>query len=80
MNERIRKLYEESKETRNTERGGNVPVTCVNFNTFAELIIRECSKTLRESKYKLAETDYYDGFNEGLEYSANRIEELFGVE
>lgn len=45
-----------------------------------ELTIRECAEVLRESKYQIAETDYYDGFNEGLEYSANRIEELFGIE
>jgi hypothetical protein len=51
-----------------------------NAEQFAEFIIRECSRTLRESKYQIVETDYYDGFNEGLEYSANRIEELFGVE
>jgi hypothetical protein len=54
------------------------------FNVeFAELIVRECSKVLRDSAYKHYEhshTDYYDGFNEALNYSAFRIEELFGVE
>jgi hypothetical protein len=47
---------------------------------FAELIIKECGITLLDSRYKIAETDYYDGFNEALVYSANRIEELFGFE
>ena len=51
------------------------------FNVeFAELIVRECAKVLRDSYYKHSHTDYYDGFNEGLNYSAFRIEELFGVE
>ena len=51
------------------------------FNVeFAELIVRECSKVLRDSSYKHSHTDYYDGFNEALSYSAFRIEELFGVE
>ncbi len=47
---------------------------------FAELIVKECSKVLRDSTYKHSHTDYYDGFNEALNYSAFRIEELFGVE
>lgn len=51
------------------------------FNVeFAELIVRECAKVLRDSSYKHSHTDYYDGFNEALNYSALRIEELFGVE
>jgi hypothetical protein len=51
------------------------------FNVeFAELIVRECAKVLRDSSYKHSHTDYYDGFNEALNYSAYRIEELFGVE
>jgi hypothetical protein len=51
------------------------------FNVeFAELIVRECAKVLRESAYNHSHTDYYDGFNEALNYSAFRIEELFGVE
>jgi hypothetical protein len=51
------------------------------FNVeFAELIVRECAKVLRDSSYKHSHTDYYDGFNEALSYSAFRIEELFGVE
>jgi len=47
---------------------------------FAELIVRECAKVLRDSSYKHSHTDYYEGFNEALNYSAFRIEELFGVE
>jgi hypothetical protein len=47
---------------------------------FAELIIKECGTTLLDSQYKIAETDYYDGFNEAVVYSANRIQEFFGFE
>lgn len=51
------------------------------FNVeFAELIIRECAKILLESRYKVADSDYYEGFNEALVYSAYALEERFGVE
>ncbi len=45
-----------------------------------ELIIRECAKILLESRYKVANSDYYEGFNEALVYSAYALEERFGLE
>ena len=47
---------------------------------FAELIVRECADIAKNSKYTNASSDYYDGFNEALVYSANKIKEHFGVE
>lgn len=47
---------------------------------FAELIVKECADIAKNSQYRGASSDYYDGFNEALVYSANKIKEHFGVE
>jgi len=47
---------------------------------FAELIVCECADIAKNSQYSGANSDYYDGFNEALVYSANKIKQHFGVE
>lgn len=42
---------------------------------FAELIVQECVNTLSGCKVLGSPTEYTDGFNDGLEFSANKIKQ-----
>jgi hypothetical protein len=47
---------------------------------FAELIVRECAQTLTNSKYTQTRKEYYEGFNEALDYGANKILKQFEID
>ena len=48
MNERIQQLVEQAKEVSHWLDGGYTPVYRTNLEKFAELIVRECAKTIED--------------------------------
>jgi len=83
MNERIKELVLEASDFMSeTANWGHLPGSHndIFHEKFAELIVRECADIAKNSQYRGASSDYYDGFNEALVYSANKIKEQFGVE
>lgn len=44
-----------------------------------ELVVRECAKTLLDSRYENTRSEYYDAFNEALIYGSIKIKHHFGV-
>lgn len=65
MNEHALRLFEESKELRNTEWGESI--TYVNFYTFTKLIVEECAA--------IADSNY----NSGFAPTGDDIRKHFGV-
>ena len=81
MNERIKELIEQATESTGFLTAGDsvkpLPVREFNKEKFAELIVRECSKVIRNGGYRRGAFG-----NEDLRPSeiATMIEEHFGVE
>ena len=86
MNENLKKIAEQAFDRCGgfTINQGAIGEGHKNYREFVELfgngIIEECARKVLWSKYTgTGASDYYDGFNEGLEYAADRMKELFGV-
>ena len=73
MNERIRELAEQARLLTGW------PVGEVEYQKFAELIVKECAEISEQSQWSEAKGEYYEGFNEAMIYVSNKIKEHFGV-
>lgn len=90
MNERIKQLFQEAigyadkTHTYTPEEGFNIQVwDKIRFEKFAELIVKECFTTIKQERYRHAkalETEYDDGYVDGLGRAEKMLEEHFGVE
>jgi hypothetical protein len=84
MNERILELAKQADliQWDTLPSGARTPdhESVVKAKRFAELIIKECAATMRESLYDNPSDDWEYGYNEGVYSSVDWIQEKFGVE
>ena len=82
MNERIQKLIEQATSTQ-----GPTPYNPLTFEVFdkekfAELIVKECITTIEQDRFQKAndlDTEYDDGYVDGMGRAERILEEHFGV-
>jgi hypothetical protein len=74
MNENLKELAEQAKEVSHWLDGGYTPVYHTNLKKFAELIVRECAKSLWTE-----ECHNSDLALEEFERNSAKIKEHFGV-
>ncbi len=86
MNERIKQLAEQaSRFTANLESVHNQTYTMMEitniYNTkFAELIVRECASIASGTAVENPPNDLFYGYNLGVNKTAEKIKQHFGVE
>jgi hypothetical protein len=78
MNERIRELAVQAGFT--VEDGHIQSLAYKQTEKLAELIVRECVETVKQSQWTEAKGEYYEGFNEAMNYASIKIKKHFGVE
>jgi hypothetical protein len=75
MNERIKELAEQA-----TEYYKNGDVAGFNQENFAELIVRECASIASGTAVENPPNDLFYGYNLGVNKTAEKIKQHFGVE
>ena len=83
MNEKIKELWNKAAESTAAFPSGpnNSWETQVNFmEKFAELIVRECSKTVNDTEYPYEDPAHKETWDACCVWSAEKLKEHFGVE
>jgi hypothetical protein len=80
MNNRIKQISQEVWEWSDSQEYKGVDEFSEIWEAeFARRIIQECAEVVKESQWTEAKGEYYEGFNEGLNYGAVKIQKHFGV-
>jgi len=87
MNERIKELIVAANDGLDGVRPGTQPMIDPSFSKFvekfAELIVQECITTIQQDRFGRAnglETEYDDGYVDGMGYAERILKEHFGVQ
>ena len=87
MNERIQKLYDQADKFAKENRTQTISGPGNNYfelfhEKFAELIVRECITTIEQDRFQKAndlDTEYDDGYVDGMGRAERILEEHFGL-